>query len=110
MFDYLIYIFAIVGFITIAVHVLPMWIMKIAKKLRHKYCKYIYYENLNPSHNDGCVSVYKKSKMIEHVFVDSYLEKIKDEKPEICGVEDIIDMLKEKHNIKKVKRNVHDWR
>ena len=53
---------------------------------------YIYYENVNPIWNDGTIYVYMRGKVVKQIFVDD------DDNPY-----DIIDMLKEKYKIKRVK-------
>lgn len=78
------------------------------KEMLFKRNDYIFYDNRNSQHNDGCVNVYLKGKLVEWVFVDEYLEENKD--PNITGVYDIIDMFKEKYSITKVKEDIFDWR
>lgn len=69
---------------------------------------YIEYDNTNSMWNNGHIYVYKNKKIVKSIFVDDFLENADDE--DICGVDDIIDMLKQKYNIKKVKYKEFNWR
>ncbi len=66
----------------------------------------IEYENRNSQWNSGHIMVYVKGELMEHIFVDEYLENNED----MYGVDDIIDLMKIKYGIKKVVEDVHDWR
>ena len=66
----------------------------------------IEYENRNSQWNSGHIMVYVKGELMEHIFVDEYLENNED----MHGVDDIIDLMKIKYGIKKVVEDVHNWR
>jgi hypothetical protein len=69
---------------------------------------YIKYDNLNSQWNDGYISVHIGTECIEFIIVDEYMESNKNE--DICGVDDILEMLKKKYHIRDVIRNERNWR
>lgn len=68
----------------------------------------IEYENRNSQWNSGHISVYVRGKLMEHIFVDEYLENNKHE--DVAGVDDIIDLMKAKYGIRKVVEDAYNWR
>lgn len=69
---------------------------------------YIEYDNKNSMWNNGHILVRQNGEVLEHIFVDDFMENNIDE--DIWGAYDIIDMLKKKYNISEVKIYEHNWR
>lgn len=69
---------------------------------------YIEYYNINSMWNSGHIAVWVDGEFVELINVDDYLEHTTDE--DIYSPACIINMLKQKYNIKKVIRKEYDWR
>jgi len=62
---------------------------------------YIELNLTNSMWNKGHISVVVNNNLIEHISVDDYLET--NDKDDIVGADDIVELLKYKYNIKRVK-------